>query len=148
MSETLTWKCGRCNKGYKSLLDMPKVKLVETDSDVNPEHGFTGRCPCGYTFHKDKWFLQDLFEITSNGKTVALVKLSTVYLELNHSGYWYESMLFIEEKYDSGFEFEWSLRYRTRNEAKARHRRVVRQMRKDFDKFRRRENNEIQDKPE
>jgi len=129
------WKCGKCEKKYNfdEFHTLDKVKAVETDSDVKPEHGYDMVCTCGYVFHKDKWRIRDTVEIeTPMG--VGLIDVSTIFLELCHFGYWYESMLFVNEKSKIDFDLHQQWRFIDKEGAEKWHKKVVKMLQdKQFD---------------
>jgi hypothetical protein len=113
----MDWRCGECGTKYSTaeLLKLDKIPAV--GSDEEPEHGFISRCKCGYVFHQDKWFLTDVFQITRMDKPIALIRLSTVDLELNHFGNYYETMVFVDESYGKEVTIYYEHRYKTKAEA-------------------------------
>lgn len=120
------WKCGNCGKEYtfEDFINLHTVVAVETDTDPSSQHGYVGRCECGYRFHIDTWRSHDKVEIKTDEGYIN-IQVSTVFLELNH-GYeegkdiWYETMVF-----PGGFgdeEIEWLKcdlvhRYETKEDA-------------------------------
>jgi hypothetical protein len=131
--------CGDCGKKYsfEELMKLKRVKLVETDSDVKPLHGYTNECSCGYTFHKDKWMLKTPVWIGNYR-----FEVSSVFLEMNYAfdntsdGIWYETMVFHRQvamqdllQIDVEIECGYSQRYGTKQEAEANHSKIVAQMR-------------------
>jgi hypothetical protein len=78
------WKCGNCGKIYNinELLSLKKIKMVETDEDINPIHGFTSVCKCGYRFHIDRWRIDDRIKVIIDEKESELI-ISSIFLELN-----------------------------------------------------------------
>jgi len=122
-------KCGKCGKEYtfEERLALKKIKMVEDDPDPMKNYGYTRVCTCGYVFHKNKWGLQDNFEIEvfKDHKTETLKgKVSTVFLELDHGfdgkHLWYETMVFAE-----GAECYFQERYETKKEAKQGHTKIL-----------------------
>jgi len=125
MERPFEWRCGNCGRGYSTfeLSGLKKVKMVEEDTDPERQQGYTPVCDCGYVFHKDRWHLVENVELeTKRGRIIT--RVSTVFLELNHSGYWYETMIFIEQAaFNIGCEFQ--ERYKTKKEAEEGHRKVI-----------------------
>lgn len=91
----MRWKCGKCNKIF-SANELAKQKKVPAVPGKVKTYGYLSRCDCGYTFHHDKWRLQQDMKKDRG-------KVSTVYLELDHStsstgkGVWYETIVFDED---------------------------------------------------
>ncbi len=129
------WKCGKCGKIYslKELINLPKVKAVETDIDPSREHGFLPMCDCGYRFHLDKWRLQDDVQINIGEKDIN-INISTIDLEFNSGLYeedevWYETMIFpggLGDKKLEDIECSYVNNYKTKEEAIEDHNRIVR----------------------
>lgn len=119
----MEWRCGKCGKVYGSLLGLKSVKAVDSDTDPKKEHGFVAQCSCGYTFHKDKWFIKDTIEIEE-----ALVEISTVDLELEHFGNWFETMVFIKDSKGKSLECGFQDRYKTKEEAELGHEEIIRKL--------------------
>ena len=118
------WKCGKCGKEYSTddFFKLKSVKMVEADQHPEEEHGYTSVCDCGYVFHKDKWRQQNFLEVdTKVGKIKLMV--STVFLELNHFGMWYETMVFVEN--DSSVNCYYQNRYVTKEGAIEGHKKVM-----------------------
>jgi DNA-directed RNA polymerase subunit RPC12/RpoP len=118
------WKCGNCGKEYtlENFLRLTIVKMVESDTDQQNEHGFV--CDCGYRFFLDTLRIHDTIDIkTDRGYVTILV--STAFLELNHGNrdgkdVWFETMVFAGGFEDE--EVEWLKcdlvhRYETKKEA-------------------------------
>jgi len=120
-------KCGNCGKTYTTdeYLSLKTEKMVKDDTNPMKNYGFTSICPCGYVFHKDKWYLKDNFEIETD-KGLVKGRVSTVFLELDH-GFtpnihrWYETMVFAE----NGVQCYLCNRYETKEEAKIGHTKVL-----------------------
>lgn len=118
----MDYKCGKCGKEYtfEERRKLPMIQAVESDTNPKEEHGFTCVCKkCGYIFGKDRMRLQKKIKIKLNQKEVELT-VSTVFLELNHSGYYYETMIF-----GDGINCDYQERYETKKEAKIGHKVVV-----------------------
>ncbi len=126
MQHNKEWKCGKCAKEYtfEEFRALATVKAVEADTDPWQQHGFTPVCTCGYTFGKDKWHLVDSLEIDTLIGKVKLT-ISTVFLELNHFGYWYETMIFRDSFI---LECDYQERYVSREEATIGHKKVITQL--------------------
>lgn len=132
MSERMEkeWKCGKCGKEYTSeeWRSLKSVQLVPEDTDPMRQHGYTGVCPCGYVFHRDKWHIRDVLELpTDHGR--AKVEVITYFLELRFRGGWYETDIFDEGgdvKMDSHAPWK---RYETQEEAEQEHNELVRLLR-------------------
>lgn len=120
------WKCGDCGKEYsfEDFMKLNKTKAVDTDTNPKKQHGYVGVCECGYRFHRDKWMLKSEVRFKLNLIQEVVGELSTVFLDLNHFGYWYETMIFIRGKYQCHFH----RRYVTRAEARAGHNKILRKI--------------------
>lgn len=116
------WKCGDCGKLYatEELMKLKKQKAVEQDTNPKKQHGYVSVCECGYVFHKDKWQLKDNIEINLNWLQSLRGYVSTVFLELNHFGCWYETMIFLGD-----WKCHYQRRYVTKAEARDGHRQVL-----------------------
>lgn len=128
----MTWRCGKCKKIYKDLFGLESVKAVESDTNPKEQHGYVSKCECGYVFHKDKWYEKDTFDIEKDGEKIAKVEVSTVDLELEHFGMWYETLVFLQEIYVEEIQ-DLDLgclgsRYRTKEEALEGHNRFIRKL--------------------
>jgi len=125
MERPFEWRCGNCGRGYSTfeLSSLKKVKMVEEDTDPERQHGFTPVCDCGYVFHKDKWHLISKVELKTQLGPIT-VRVSTVFLETCHFGYWYETMIFVEDA-TKDVECDFQKRYKTKEEAKEGHKKVV-----------------------
>lgn len=128
------WKCCNCWKEFTfdEFIKLTTVQAIESDANPSREHGFVGKCECGYRFHIDTWRLHDDVGIDTDHGYVN-IKVSTAFLEFNH-GYdaakniWYESMVFVGGFGDD--EVEWLKcglvhRYETKEEAIADHDKIV-----------------------
>ena len=121
--------CGKCGKKYTTdeYLALLKVPAVATDTNPSEQHGFTGVCACGYTFHKDKWLKKTEVEVQKGKKFVQKAEVSSVFLEMNHGDVigveheelWFETMIFPDEV------FSYQKRYATQVQAEADHARIV-----------------------
>lgn len=133
-SNVSQWKCGNCCMEYTfaEFIQLTTVQAVESDTSPSREHGFVGKCDCGYRFHLDTWRLHDDVVIDTDHGYVN-IKVSTVFLEFNH-GYdaakniWYETMIFCGGFGDD--EIEWLEsnfvhRYETKEEAIADHDKIL-----------------------
>jgi hypothetical protein len=120
------WKCGKCGKEYttEELILLQKVPVVSNDPDPKKNYGYTSVCSCGYVFHKDKWRLKDTVTFTYKKKK-AVIDVSTVFLELNHFGYWYETMLFEGKDSEIPFSLGYQKRYVTKEEAEENHKKLL-----------------------
>ena len=124
MKDKKEWKCGDCGKEYTfdESHNLKKVKAVETDTNPKEQHGYTLVCECGYIFHKDRWQMKNEVEFDLNWLQSIYGFVSTVFLELNHFGNWYETMIFINsDKYSCYYQE----RYITRAEARRGHRKIL-----------------------
>lgn len=128
MVEKSEWKCGDCGKKYTTdeLIKLKKVKAVETDINPKEQHGYICVCKCGYIFHKDRWQLKDNVTFSFNWLQGVKGFVSTIFLELNHFGYWYETMIFIDKESDCKCSYQ--NRYVTIAEARKGHREVLRKI--------------------
>ena len=125
------WRCGNCGKIYSTqeLIELEKVKVVESDTDPVNQHGYVSVCTCGYRFILDKWRLHDGLKIKIDGKDVDIM-VSTVDLELNYGFFdrdlWYETGIFIERKDEYvGDTMIYEDRYENKEEAIADHNRIL-----------------------
>jgi hypothetical protein len=123
------WRCGKCSKEYTfdEFIKLPKVSVISTDPDPKKNYGFTSVCSCGYIFHKDKWHLKDTIKFTYKKKK-AVIDVSTIFLELNHFGFWYETMLFEGKGSEVNFNLGYQRRYVTKEEAEKNHKKIVAQL--------------------
>jgi len=110
--------------------------MVEEDTNPAEQHGFTSVCECGYVFHKDKWHLVDDVTIEFKKLFHATLSVSTVFLELNHFGYWYETMIFADVRIPwflrfllKPLECDYQKRYVTKEEAETEHEDIVKKLR-------------------
>lgn len=136
------WVCGKCSKEYDTneYLRLKKVQVVKGEKyPTAPNgHGFTSVCACGYVFGKDKWRKATVMKIPVGGGRNIQVRVSTVFLELKHDNWrgngeynLYETMIFRTDgkRFDDvGF----GKRYRTKDEAKAGHKKVVDNLKGDY----------------
>jgi len=120
------WKCGRCGKVYttEEMSQLNKVKAVEEDTNPWEQHGFLSVCECGYVFYRDKWHITDTLTVMTELGPVDIT-VSTVFLELEHPGGWYETMLFPKDKVESDYQE----RYYTQGEAELGHKTVLNKLR-------------------
>lgn len=118
----IDWKCGKCGKGYtfEEMRLLDRVKAVEKDTNPKKQHGFVSVCGCGYQFGLNKWMLKT--KISLNLDSIGEIKgtVSTVFLELDHFGFWYETMIFLET-----YTCEFQHRYKTKENAKKGHRKIL-----------------------
>lgn len=131
------WRCGQCGKEYDtdSLIKLKHIKAVETDTNPIQQHGYTPVCECGYIFHKDKWHKTTTVEIEKDNLK-SNVKVSTVFLELDHYGYWYETMIFVEDTNKGvNISCDYQDRYKTKEEAEKVHETVVSKLKKGLYKI-------------
>jgi len=125
------WKCGKCGKSYKfdDWIKLEKVVLVETDKDPKTQHGYTSKCPCGYVFGRDKYFKQSYLTIHAPNQMLGIhIRVSTVYLEMEHYGCFYETMVFQhdDESLDPYLmRCEFQKRYKTQEEADRGHDKII-----------------------
>jgi len=144
------WKCGKCGKEYTSdeFLALPKVKLVEDDTDPIKQYGYTSVCSCGYVFHRDRWHKTTEVEIqpvsfsfsapgslfrrgTMVNAERGKVRVSSVFLELDHQwdpkgpSLYYETMIFLDGVLAEGLFQE---RYETQEQTEKRHDEIVRKL--------------------
>lgn len=119
----MKWKCGDCGKKYatEELVNLKLIKAVEKDTNPKKQHGYISVCTCGYIFHRDRWRIFENFEIPINFLQAIDCCVSTIDLELDHSGCWYETMVFV----DSGWKCYYQTRCVTRAEARIEQRRIV-----------------------
>lgn len=126
----LAWRCGKCGKVYSSILDIPD--WVWADPKNKKKYGKLSRCDCGYVFHKDKWVLKSEVKLVKKGifgsYDMATVEVSTVDLELNHFGCWYETMVFTKESKIGNLECGFQTRYKTKKEANLWHKKIVKKL--------------------
>jgi len=120
----MAWKCGDCGKLYstKQLVGLKKTQAVETDDNPKRQHGFVSVCSCGYRFFLDKWKLQESKHIEINWFQTFKILISTVDLELDHLGNFYETMIFPQ---DTKWKCDFQTRYKTKPEAREGHRRIL-----------------------
>ena len=121
------WKCGKCGIEYpfEEFIKLPKVQLVETDDNPKEQHGFTSVCKkCGYIFGKDRLMLRETITIKFKEKEYK-VDVSTVFLELNHFGFYYETMIFSD-----GLNCDFQERYKTKEEVIKRREEVIEKLKK------------------
>lgn len=125
------WKCEDCGIEYttKKLLKLKKVKAVETDTNPKKQHGYVSVCGCGYIFHKDKWQLKNNVVFPLNWLQAVEGYISTVFLELNHFGFWYETMIFTKP-----YKCYYQKRYILKSEARRGHEEILRKIKnKEFE---------------
>lgn len=136
----IKWRCGGCGKEYSTIFGLERVKAVETDKNPSEEHGYVGKCKCGYVFHKDRWYIQDTFKIYDYADIpLALIKVSTMFSELmSLSGDWYETMVFVEKSLiepvkKRPVKCSYRMRYKTLEEATIGHETIINKLRnKEF----------------
>lgn len=122
------WKCGKCGKVYQfdDWIKLEKVQMVDTDKNPMGQHGYTSKCPCGYSFGKDAFHKNTYFCI---GLPKIHIRVSTVYLEMEHdNGYYYETMVFQKDDANEDpheVKCEFQKRYKTQEEADRGHDRVI-----------------------
>jgi len=131
----IRWRCGWCRRRYVTddWLKLSKVPLIREDTDPRNQHGFTMRCTCGYIFGRDRWHVR--YETLRDINDYWTFHVSTVFLELNHSGMWYETMVWAirgegirgegTDNSDTDNRYDYETRYRTKQEALKNHRRIV-----------------------
>lgn len=126
MIDKIDWKCGDCGKTYttEKLMALERIKAVNGDSNPKKQYGYISVCKCGYRFHRDKWQLLEIVEFPLNWFQALYGRVSTVFLELNHFGYHYETMVFLNCKSSCWFQN----RYKTRAEARKGHEELLRKI--------------------
>jgi len=124
----LEWQCSHCGRIYSSneFFNLEKSLI----NKKNPENGRVMICKCGKPFHIGKWQLKDKIKIyvfPLISWMFPTIVISTVHLELNHFGFWYETVLFFDRKLFSFIKpnIEFSDRYKTKEEAIAGHKKIV-----------------------
>ena len=121
------WKCEKCGIKYsfEELMELPKVQAVETDDNPKEQHGFSSVCKkCGYIFGKDRLRLRKTITIKFKDKEYK-VDVSTVFLELNHWDFYYETMIFSD-----GLSCDFQERYKTKEEAIKGHKKIIEKLKK------------------
>lgn len=148
-NEKLDVMCSHCFKKYSfsSLMTLEKKEVKKGQKDF----GYCPVCTCGKKFHVDKWNIQT--EINTMEDTFlkflfldflfANILVSTVCLEFNHFGNYYETMVFVKKKRFSIFNNiptdSFYDRYPTKTKAKMGHNeivKIVKKSMKDFKYFR------------
>lgn len=114
------WKCGKCGKEYEFERLLKILKMIPIKEGQEKKLGKTAVCSCGYVFGKDKFILKTKVKVK-----LFKVEVSTVFLELNHWGMYYETMVF-GDKIECNFQD----RYATRKEAIKGHKKVVKKLKK------------------
>ncbi|KKL72172.1 hypothetical protein LCGC14_2087590 [marine sediment metagenome] len=136
MKEEKEYKCGKCGEEYtfEQMTSLPHIQSVQEDTNPKEQHGFTSVCiKCGYVFHRDKFKVRESIEIDVEGNK-GVIDVSTVFLELNHDGYWYETMLFEGEGSKIDLDLCYSERFETKKEAVKNHEKIVKMLKeKKFD---------------
>ena len=125
------WKCGKCEKEYTfdEFMELPKIRVKPEVEDPEREYGVTTVCyNCGYIFHKEKFRQRDTVTIWIHGKGY-IVEVSTVFLELNHSGFYYETMIFPKEGQSETIDCNFQDRYKTQDEAMEGHISIIKKLR-------------------
>ena len=134
------WECSHCGERY----NFSQFINLKTEW-INPsrtEYGKRAICSnCGKSFHKNIWKKSKKIWWFPNIFTCWMyptLKVSTVHLEMNHFGYWYETMLFPKKKWCSYLDFEVyeQRRYKTRNEASEGHNDTIRFIKNKWYTFR------------
>ena len=89
-----------------------------------PEYGVTKVCECGKRFGVDKW---NITQKISLGWFSANIIISTVHLELNHFGFYYETMVFVDNKWYAFDKLQcfYQVRHKTQEEAERNHKILV-----------------------
>lgn len=126
------WKCGNCGKIYDvyKLISLEKIKLVESDTDPEIQHGYTPVCDCGYRFHLDRWRIDSNVKINIDGEETDSI-ISTIFLELNHrildeEDEYYETAILWQDKTDEGIaNVEVIERYDTKENAIGGHNKIL-----------------------
>jgi NAD-dependent SIR2 family protein deacetylase len=126
------WQCSHCKATY-SFQEFITLKSEWVDPN-RVEYGKVSICRnCGKKFHKNKWQLKNIIWAFPNPLTFFLypsIRVSTVHLELNHFGYWYETMVFADKKWCSIYEVlvNVQIRYKTEAEAVKGHNAILRKI--------------------
>lgn len=117
------WQCSACLEKY-TFDEFFNLTHDWVDKKNKKKYGKVAICKCGKRFHTEKWQLKT---------TCDNYIVSTVHLEMEHppveitmemGGYWYETMIYKENK--DGMDFlPFQYRYRTRDEAEKGHKFVV-----------------------
>ena len=146
------WKCGDCGKMYSvgDFVKLAKVKAVKNDPNPTKNYGYCPKCTCGYVFGKDNWQKVTKVPILVKGSCPepfkAVIRVSSVFLELHHNGGWYETMCFVD-KWDNpvkvnhdlheengirqALEVNYQYRNETKKDAIREHNKVVEMLKKD-----------------
>ena len=121
MVKEIDWKCGKCGKGYtfEELMLLDKVKSEWKDNNKK-QHGLIPSCSCGYRFGLDKMRMRTKVSLNLDSVGEISGEVSTVFLELNHSGLFYETMVFLET-----YSCEFQVRYKNKADAKKGHSKIV-----------------------
>lgn len=134
METEAQWKCGGCKKEYTfdEFHKLQKVRVKPPHEDPENQYGYTVVCSCGYLFHKHKWQIRETIRVRKKiwffSIPLFLVDVSTVSLELNHRGYWYETMIFPQGK---KILCDYQMRYKTQEEAEKNHKKIVQKLEGD-----------------
>jgi len=109
----MSWKCGKCNKIYttEQFVKLARKPWKQQSTPV---------CECGYTFLKDRWSLRDDLTIVTEFGPIDVV-VSTVFLEFEHPGGFYETMLFPKGKIKCLYQE----RYYTQEQAERGHKEIL-----------------------
>ncbi len=126
------WQCSHCKKIY-SFKEFMKLQMEFVNPEQPEKFGKRCICECGKPFHKDKWSLVEIFKTFPHWSTCLLypkLRLSTVHLELNHFGHWYETMVFADNRRITIFSLEvyFQDRYKTQEEAIKGHEEILRKL--------------------
>lgn len=142
------WQCSHCNETY-SFQEFITLKSEWVDPN-RTEYGKHSICrKCGKSFHKNKWALKKIIKTFPNIISCWIypsLRVSTVHLELNHFGYWYETMVFADKKWSSFLKFGVyeQFRYKTKDEAIKGHELVLRKIKLKQYSFKKNENGELE----
>lgn len=138
------WQCSHCKQIY-TFKEFITLKSEWIDPN-RTEYGKTTICRnCGKPFHKNKW--QQLTKIKTFPNLITcllhpVIRVSTVHLELNHFGYWYETMVFADKRWSTIFNVEVyvQIRYKTQEEAEKGHKEIVNKLKRKMYSFKKNEN--------
>ncbi len=128
------WECSKCGKQY-TFKEFCNLHLEWKDKN-KPEFGKYATCTCENKFGIEKWNLKTYIKNYPNiflSWMYPTIEISTVHLELNHFGNWYETMVFTKKKWCSflSIDIDYQMRYKTKKEAVAGHNKVIKDV-KEF----------------
>lgn len=142
------WQCSHCKQTY-SFQEFITLKSEWIDPN-RTDYGKTTICKnCGKKFGRDKWQLLRRIRTFPNlltGWMHPTIRVSTVHLELNHFGYWYETMVFADKKWCSLIDVQVYIqhRYKTKEEAEKGHAEIVRKITQKMYSFRKNEDGHLE----